>query len=157
VHHGRQYTLMTNDPTYDEQLALLAEQDFSQPSRDMPLPGNVNAVDRFQRAAYYSALLPEPRDERQAVAGVLAIMRNVSVPFGAPYGEFGVYNTEYRTVCDLTNRVYFFELTTSPNTIWVRFDDLTLPDGGDPLIVDPYDETMVGNVTGRMTPGHIGF
>jgi len=157
VHHGRQYTLMTNDPTYDEQLALLAEQDFSQPSRDMPLPGNVNAVDRFQRAAYYSALLPEPRDERQAVAGVLAIMRNVSVPFGAPYGEFGVYNTEYRTVCDLTNRVYFFELTTSPNTIWVSFDDLTLDDGGDPLIVDPYDETMVGNVTTRMAPGHIGF
>ena len=88
---------------------------------------------------------------------MLAIMRNVSVPFGAPYGEFGVYNTEYRTVCDLTNRVYFFELTTSPNTIWVRFDDLTLDDGGDPLIVDPYDETMVGNVTTRMAPGHIGF
>jgi len=27
----------------------------------MALPGNVNAVDRFQRAAYYSALLPELR------------------------------------------------------------------------------------------------
>ena len=31
VHHGRQYTSMTNDPTYDEQLALLAERDFSKP------------------------------------------------------------------------------------------------------------------------------
>lgn len=49
VHHGRQFTLMTNDPTYDEQLALLAKQDFSHPSREMPLPGNVNPVDRFQR------------------------------------------------------------------------------------------------------------
>ena len=54
VHHGRQFTLMTNDPTYDEQLALLAKQDFSHPSREMPLPGNVNPVDRFQRAAYYA-------------------------------------------------------------------------------------------------------
>ena len=44
---------------------------------------------------------------RQAVAGLMAIMRNVSVPFGAPYTEFGVYNTEYRTVVDLTNRLYF--------------------------------------------------
>lgn len=157
VHHGRQFTLMTNDPTYDEQLKLLSAKDFSQPSRDMPLPGNVNAVDRFQRAAYYSALLPAPQDERQAVAGVMAIMRNVSVPFGAPYGEFGVYNTEYRTVCDLTNRTYFFELTTSPNTIWVQFDKLELPEGADPLTVDPYDDTMVGNVTARMSPQQLAF
>uniref|UniRef100_UPI0021F35D79 linear amide C-N hydrolase n=1 Tax=Mycolicibacter minnesotensis TaxID=1118379 RepID=UPI0021F35D79 len=81
------------------------------PSRDMPLPGNVNAVDRFQRASYYAALLPEPTDTRQAVASVMAIMRNVSVPFGAPYAEFGVYNTEYRTVVDLTQKLYFFELS----------------------------------------------
>jgi penicillin V acylase-like amidase (Ntn superfamily) len=155
VHHGPQYTLMTNDPTYDEQLALLAAQDFSHPSRDMPLAGNVNAVDRFQRAAYYAALLPEPADGRQAVAGVMAIMRNVSVPFGAPYGEFGVYDTEYRTVSDLTNRLYFFELTTSPSVIWVDFDKLTL--GQTPMVVDPYDTSLVGNVTDRFTGQPIGF
>ena len=61
VHHGREFRLMTNDPTYAEQLDLLAAQDFSHPSSEMALPGNVNAVDRFQRAAYYSALLPELR------------------------------------------------------------------------------------------------
>ena len=87
VHHGREFTLMTNDPPYNQQLELLSRQDFSHPSRDMPLPGNVNAVDRFQRAAYYSALMPKPETERQAVASVMAVMRNVSVPFGAPYGE----------------------------------------------------------------------
>lgn len=67
----------------------------------MPLPGNVNAVDRFQRTAYYSALLPTPTSQRQAVASVMAIMRNVSVPFGAPYGDFGVYET---LVGDVTGR-----------------------------------------------------
>jgi penicillin V acylase-like amidase (Ntn superfamily) len=157
VHHGREFTLMTNDPTYDEQLELLSKQDFSQPDLHMPLPGNVNAVDRFQRAAYYSALLPKPETERQAVASVMAIMRNVSVPFGAPYGEFGVYNTEYRTVSDLTNRVYYFELTTSPNTIWVQFDGLNLTPGGDPVAVDPYDWTMVGDVTTRFTTTELTF
>lgn len=60
---------------YEEQLTLLAAQDFSHPSSAMALPGNVNAVDRFQRAAYYSALLPTPISQRQAVAGVMAIMR----------------------------------------------------------------------------------
>lgn len=157
VHHGRQFTLMTNDPTYDEQLELLARQDFSHPSRDMPLPGNVNPVDRFQRAAYYSALLPAPASEREAVAGVMAIMRNVSVPFGAPYGDFGVYNTEYRTVTDLTNRAYFFELTTSPNVIWVQLDRLDLAAGSPSLAVDPYDESLVGDVTDRFAARDIAF
>jgi penicillin V acylase-like amidase (Ntn superfamily) len=157
VHHGRQYTLMTNDPTYNEQLELLSRQDFSHPSRDMPLPGNVNAVDRFQRAAYYSALLPKPETERQAVAGVMAIMRNVSVPFGAPYGEFGVYNTEYRTVTDLTNRLYFFELTTSPSIIWVQLAGLNFTEGAEPQAVNPYDEGLTGDVTARFAPHQMAF
>ncbi|MFE5806411.1 linear amide C-N hydrolase [Streptomyces sp. NPDC056491] len=91
VHHDRSYTIMTNEPAYDEQLRLLREQvrrvrglGHDEPSSEVPLPGNVNAVDRFQRAAYFSALLPEPADDRQAVAGILAVTRNASVPFGAP-------------------------------------------------------------------------
>ncbi len=88
VHHGREYRVMTNDPPYDEQLALLAKLDFSKPSSEMALPGNVNPRDRFARATYYLAMLPEPKSEREAVASVLAIARNVSVPFGAPYKGF---------------------------------------------------------------------
>jgi len=157
VHHGRQFTLMTNDPTYDEQLELLARQDFSHPSCEMPLPGNVNAIDRFQRAAYYSALLPKPDSERAAVAGVMAIMRNVSVPFGAPYADFGVYNTEYRTVTDVTNKMYYFELTISPTVIWVDMFRLKLEPGSLPLVIDPYDDSLVGDVTERFVPQEMAF
>lgn len=157
IHQGRQYTVMTNDPSYDQQLEFLAQQDFSKPSRDMPLPGNVNPIDRFQRAAYFLALLPEAQTTRQAVAGVMAIMRNVSVPFGAPYGEFGIYNTEYRTVTDLTRRTYFFELTTSPNVLWVELDGLNLAEGAEPQAIDPYDESLIGNVTSRFAPRQIAF
>lgn len=157
VHHGREFTLMTNDPTYEEQLKLLSLQDFSHPSKEMPLPGNVNAVDRFQRAAYYSELMPKPETQRQAVAAVMAVMRNVSVPFGAPYGQFGVYNTEYRTVADVTDKVYFFELTTSPSTIWVRLSGLNLAEAAPVVAIDPYDESLNGNVTERFAPREIAF
>ena len=61
VHHGREFKIMTNDPTYDEQLALLKKLDFSNPSSDTPLPGNVKPTDRFQRIAYYLPMLPEPK------------------------------------------------------------------------------------------------
>lgn len=156
VHHDREYTLMTNDPTYSEQLELLSQQDFSQPSERTPLPGNVSAVDRFQRAAYFTALLPEPESERQAVAALLAIMRNVSVPFGVPDQDFGVCSTEYRTIGDLTHLTYYFELTTSPNIVWVEFSKLDFTNPA-PLALDPYDETLVGDVTSRLAPAHIPF
>lgn len=146
IHHGPEYRIMTNDPTYDEQLALLKKQDFSKPTSDTPLPGNVNARDRFQRAAYYAALLPEPKNEREAVAGVLAVARNISVPFGAPYKGFGIYNTEYRTAINLTNRRYFFELTTSPNVIWADLASFKLEPGSPVMILNPDNVELSGDV-----------
>jgi penicillin V acylase-like amidase (Ntn superfamily) len=149
VHHGRQYRIMTNDPSYDQQLALLKQQDFSNPSSTMPLPGNVNPRDRFQRAAYFSALLPQPKNDREAVAGMLAIMRNVSVPFGAPYKGFGIYNTEYRTVSDLTDRRYFFELTTSPSVVWADLAGFDLRPGAPVMVLNPNDIALAGDVSAR--------
>ena len=147
VYHGREYRIMTNDPTYDQQIALLKQLDFSKPSSDMPLPGNVKATDRFQRAAYYSSMLPEPRNEREAIAGILAIARNVSVPFGAPYKGFGIYNTEYRTAINLTQRHYYFELTTSPNVIWADLEEFDLEPGAPVMVLDPDNVGLSGNVT----------
>lgn len=149
IHHGREFRIMTNDPPYDQQLALLKAQDFSKPSSTMPLPGNVNPVDRFTRAAYFSALLPAPKNQREAIAGMFAIARNVSVPFGAPYKGFGIYNTEYRTVTDLTDKVYFFELTTSPNVIWVDLNKLDLNPGAPVKTLNPDNIDLSGDVTGK--------
>ena len=157
VHHGSQYRVMTNDPPYDEQLRLLAGLDFSHPADDMPLPGNVNPRDRFQRASYFSALLPAPRDERAAVAGAMAIARNASVPFGAPYSEFGIYDTEYRTVCDLTNRCYYFELSTAPNVIWTELDKLDFEPGAPVMTLDPDNIDLAGEVSGAFEAGQAPY
>jgi penicillin V acylase-like amidase (Ntn superfamily) len=157
VHHGRQYTIMTNDPTYDEQLALLKKLDFSHPSSDMPLPGNVNPRARFQRADYFLAMLPQPKDEREAIAGVFAIARNVSVPFGAPYHDFGIYNTEYRTVMNLTNKRYYFELTTAPNVIWADLSAMKLSPGSPVMVLNPHDIALSGNVTDKFEAAKAAF
>jgi penicillin V acylase-like amidase (Ntn superfamily) len=151
VHHGHEFRVMTNDPSYDQQLELIAQHDFSAPTSDTPLPGNVNPRDRFARATYYSALLPEPSNDREAVAGILAVARNVSVPFGAPYQGFGIYNTEYRTVCDLTNRRYFFELTTAPNVLWLNLDDFALDPGAPIMALQPDNLSLSGDVGGSFT------
>ncbi len=157
VHHGRQFTIMTNDPAYDDQLALLNKLDFSHPSSDMPLPGNVNPRDRFARADYYLAMLPAPKDERQAVAGMFAIARNVSVPFGAPYKNFGIYNTEYRTVMNLTDKRYYFELSTAPNVVWVDLMEMNLAPGAPAMALNPNDIALSGNVTDKFKAARAAF
>jgi choloylglycine hydrolase len=161
IHHGRQYRVMTNDPTYDEQLALLKkmeqENDFANPSSNTKLPGNVNAIDRFQRASYYQRVLPEPKSEREAVASMFAIMANVSVPFGAPYKNFGIYNTEYRTVMDLTNKWYFFQLTTIPSVIWADLSKFKLSPGSPVMQLHPDNIDLAGNVTSRFEAAKAPF
>jgi penicillin V acylase-like amidase (Ntn superfamily) len=147
THHGGEYRIMTNDPIYDAQLELLKKLDLSKPSSSMPLPGNVRATDRFQGAAYYAALLPEPKNERQAITAVLAIARNVSIPFGAPYAGAGIYNTKYRTTINLSKKRYFFELSTSPNVILVDLTKFDLSRGAPVMTLNPDNVELSGNVT----------
>ncbi|CCI22393.1 MAG: linear amide C-N hydrolase [Microcystis sp.] len=151
VHHCGQYRVMTNDPTYDEQLALLNKWDFSAPSSETKLPGNVSPTDRFVRATYFQQMLPEPKNQREAIAGIMAISRNVSVPFGAPYKGSGIYNTEYRTAMDLTNKLYFLELSTSPNVIWVDLSKLNFNAGAPVMTLNPDNISLSGDVSGKFT------
>jgi penicillin V acylase-like amidase (Ntn superfamily) len=128
IHHGGDYTVMTNSPPFDEQLAGLSRyQGFG---GDRPLPGTTESADRFVRAAYYAAHLPPTEDQREAAASVLSVMRNTSQPFAAPDPARPYTSaTRWRTVADLTDRVYFWEQTTSPNVVWVALDDLDLGAG----------------------------
>jgi len=153
IHHGAEYRIMTNDPPYAEQLAFLKNWDFTNATRQTPLPGNVDPKDRFVRATYYQMMLPEPKTEREAIAGILAIARNVSVPFGAPNHIPGsLYNTEYRTAMDLTHRRYFFELSNSPNVVWIDLEQLNFHPGAPVLTLDPDDIELSGNVTTKFQP-----
>jgi choloylglycine hydrolase len=56
----------------------------------------------------------------------------------------------------LTHLTYYFELTTSPNVVWVEFSNLDFTNPA-PLALDPDDETLVGDVTSRLAPAHIPF
>ncbi|MDT5173829.1 MAG: hypothetical protein QOG37_1080 [Mycobacterium sp.] len=71
------------------------------------------------------------------------------------YGEFGIYNTEYRTVTDLTHQMYFF--TSSPNVTWVELDGLEFTKVPHRRQSTPYDESLIGNVRSRFTPRQMAF
>jgi choloylglycine hydrolase len=158
VYHGREHRILTNDPSYDQHLSFRAAFNFEGATRQTMIPGNVDARDRFVRADYYRGFLPEPKDTREAIASILAITRNVSVPFGAPNRAPGsLYNTEYRTAIDLGNRRYYFELTTSPNVIWADLSKFDLSEGQPVRLLRLDDMNLVGDVSGKFKIGTINF
>ena len=118
IHHGREHQVMTNSPTYDQQLALNGYWKARDGANT--LPGSHQSDDRFVRASYYLSRLPETKDARQAAAGVFSVMRNVSVPWGQPDEQHpNIAPTYWRTVLDQKNLRYYFESTLSPNIVWV--------------------------------------
>ncbi|AMZ77784.1 MULTISPECIES: linear amide C-N hydrolase [Enterobacter] len=140
VHHNSKWTVVTNDPDYSTQLRLLGQHDLTHAGSDLPLPGNVTSIDRFTRAAYFSQLLKTPETSDLAIAKLLSVMRNVSVPYDAPYHGSGTYATEYRTIIDLTNKQYFFELTARPEIASVALKNFSIEKGSPVMSWDPYEK-----------------
>jgi penicillin V acylase-like amidase (Ntn superfamily) len=135
LHHGAQYQVMTNEPSYDQQLALDAY--WKDIGGSVMLPGTGRPADRFVRASYYLQQAPKTSDQREAVAAVFSIVRNVSVPMGASDpSRPNLAATLWRTVSDQTNRIYFFESTTSPDIFWVSLRELKLGSGSPTLKLD---------------------
>jgi penicillin V acylase-like amidase (Ntn superfamily) len=154
VHHGKQYTVMTNEPTLSEQLANLKHYKLFGGSRSMP--GDIDPMSRFVRASSYLKTLPEPKGVREAVAGVYSVARTVAVPFGAEDTSSSVTTDTWPTlwfgIADLTHGVYYFQSTKSPNLYWVDFAKLSLDEGTPARGVDAYDPSLDGDVSGRLRP-----
>lgn len=129
IHHGRQYSVMTNSPTYDEQLILLKQ--YAGLGGKKPLPGTAEAEDRFVRGAYYLTQLPaNPTSYPEAVAGVLSVIRNMATPIGfVDPVQPNVSPTQWRAISDLTNKRYYFEFTNMPNVVWMDLEKLNLSAG----------------------------
>lgn len=143
VHHGPQYTVMTNSPAYDEQLEL--ERRYAGLGGDSPLPGGHDSRDRFARAAFYSGQLPTTQDRRLATAQVFSVLRNAAIPYGV--GDIAQPNgatTRWRTVSDLTNGRYYFESTLSPNVVWVDLDGLSFEPGPERILDVVDDPELAG-------------
>ncbi|NJN87092.1 MAG: linear amide C-N hydrolase [Leptolyngbyaceae cyanobacterium SL_7_1] len=118
IHHDPSYTVMTNDPIFEEQLAI--NEYWQTVPGNMFLPGTNRATDRFVRASYYLNAIPQTDDPRISVASVFSVIRNTSVPYGISIEGFpNLATTQWRTVADQKNLVYYFETAITPNTFWV--------------------------------------
>ena len=128
IHHGKEYNVMTNSPTFDKQLAISSYWN-SIPGTVM-LPGTNRAADRFVRASYYIKAIPQTDDIRIATPSVLSVIRNCSVPFGiSTENEPNISSTRWRTISDQKNLIYYFDNVMNPNVLWVNFSKLNFTEG----------------------------
>lgn len=128
IYHNKAYKVLTNSPTYDQQLAIA---DYWKGVGGLNfLPGTNRAADRFARANFYTNALPETTDDKVAIASVFSVIRNVSVPYGISTPDSPeISTTQWRTLSDSKNLLYFFEATLTPNTFWVDLKKLNLQKG----------------------------
>lgn len=118
IHHNRDYQVMTNSPTFEQQLAV--NQYWKAVGGTTFLPGTNRAADRFARASFYVNAVPKSEDPNMALASVLSVIRNVSVPYGLTTPEEpNISSTRWRTVFDHQRKLYFFDSALTPNTFWV--------------------------------------
>lgn len=127
IHHDRSYQVMTNSPTYDEQLAL--NKYWQGISGTVMLPGTNRAADRFARASFYVNAVARDDDPNISLASVFSVIRNASVPFGLNTAdEPNISSTRWRTVVDHQRLLYFFESTLTPNIFWVDLKNIDFND-----------------------------
>ncbi|MGP4751132.1 linear amide C-N hydrolase [Agrobacterium pusense] len=125
IHHGRQYQVMTNSPTFDHQLAL--NEYWKQIGGTVMLPGTNRASDRFARASFYANAIPKSENPVEAIASVFSVIRNVSVPYGITTPDQpNISSTRWRTVIDHKRKLYFFESALTPNIFWIDLTKLDL-------------------------------
>lgn len=147
IHHGKKYTVMTNEPAYPVHINnLKAYKDFG--GTRETLPGTTDSPDRFIRAATFLHRMKKPASAEDAVAKVLGIGRTVQVPFDAD--EYGP--TYYTSVTDLTNKVFYFDWTQTPNIVWVELDNLDFSEGQPIKEINPRNPNLVGEISRAFEP-----
>jgi choloylglycine hydrolase len=135
VHHGKQYNVMTNSPSFDQQLAIntywktVGGYNF--------LPGTNRAADRFARMSWMVDAVPPGLGGDAAVAEVMSLIRAISAPLGlSDPKQPNIAATRWRTVTDINAGRYFFDSVHTPSVFWVDLGKLDLKAGAPVLHLD---------------------
>lgn len=152
ITHGKEYNVLTNAPFYEDQLAVNAYWDGIGGMH--MLPGTNRSSDRFARASFYSKMLSPTLSHRMGLAGVFGIIRNCAVPMGIEVpNQPEISTTQWFSLCDQTDFVYYFQLTQSPAVVWIDLTETDLTPGAPQLTVDlTTDGSQIGKINSLLKP-----
>ena len=164
IHHSKDYKVMTNSPSYDQQLAIKKYWEGVDPLTF--LPGSVRAADRFVRVSYLinniskkpdkntMSAVPEGTFENQAVASVLSVIRALGKPLSMTSpSKPDLSSSLWRTVWNQKDKVLFFDFATRPSIFWVPFSELDFSaDAEVKKLPMTGGQMYAGNAAGKFEP-----
>lgn len=152
IHHGKEYTVMTNSPVYGQQLALNTY--WSLIGGNNFLPGTISAADRFARASYALESSPKFKQRRDAIASVFSQIRAISVPLGMSNpSKPNIASTLWRSVIEQDTKRYYFESVINPSVMWVDLDKVNLDSGAKVMTLElDIPENLSGDVVSAFKP-----
>lgn len=125
---SRDYQVLTNNPPFNQMLAI--NKYWQNIDGTHMLPGTVTSPDRFVRASFFIDHVPVDVDYQRAAAEVISVLANVAVPLGYGIeGEPNLSSTQWRSVADAHNLLYYFAFTTQFGTFWVDLKSIDLSPG----------------------------
>jgi penicillin V acylase-like amidase (Ntn superfamily) len=149
IHHGREYTIMTNDPDFSTQLKLL--EYWKRAGGDNFLPGTLSPTDRLVRLDYMQNRLRKFEDQNMALASVFSLARYISPPIGMNSPEHPMSAiTLWRTVSDHSARTYYFDSAVSPSVFWLDLNKVDLQPGAKVMTLKvSKDRPLAGEVSSQ--------
>lgn len=147
---SRDYRVLTNDPPFEQMLAI--DNYWQQVGGRNMLPGTVRSADRFARASFFIRHVPADVDYRRAAAEVVSVLNNVAVPLGYEFDDApNLSSTQWRSVADSQNLIYYFGLTTELSMFWIDLQQLDIKAGAPVLKLDTSAQTgLSGCVNDRL-------
>lgn len=148
IYHNKDDIVLTNSPVYNEQLKNL---ELYEGPKSLPLPGTQSPKDRFVRAAYHTVRLPHANSAKTELTDVLAVIRNVSSP--KKMGPKTSSWTQWRSISDLSHKIYYFDDTAKLGLIWVPLNNFNVLPGSPLMKLDlSKDNNYSGDVSKLFQP-----
>lgn len=169
VFHGPEYRILTNPPSYQEELANVGR--YADVAAE-ELPSTWAGTDRFVRADYFLRNLPRPEADDASIAYgfMYSLLNACAMPAGLPAPEedraltaqlmdaltdptesYGTM-TYFQTISDLTNLHYRFKSVLAPSDVFVDMADLGLTEGQPVRTFQRIDRYAQIGVMGNVAP-----
>jgi penicillin V acylase-like amidase (Ntn superfamily) len=160
VYHGAEYTVLTNDPPFDQQITNLWHYQYF--GGDDPLPGDCNPTARFVRASAFLSTLNSASSyaaiKTNPISTMFLAIRSMSEPFGALQfipglsSPMAAWPTLWTIVSDLTNKAVYFSHNIARNNFWIDMRKLNFSKGASVLSLKADRPDLTGEVSGLFKP-----
>jgi len=169
IFHGPEYRILTNPPSYQQQLDNAAKYKDAKQSE---LPASWSGLDRFVRADYWVRHFPKPNDgdANTAYGFMYSGLGNVVFPAGLPAPDedkslvkkltaelrhpdqsYGTA-TYFQSISDLTNKHYRFNSLIAPSDVFFDFASYDFSEGQPVKVIKRIDKYAQQNWSGDVIP-----